>query len=85
MEFVSEERKDDDSLFRCFVRSLFDNPLFAWMTFFWGLSKIVQWIVGSEVTIWESVWRVILDIFGKLQGQFVIIAKCLLFMFVLRR
>lgn len=41
------------------------NPFFIYYTMTWFTSKVLQWQMKCEKTIWEIGWNWFLDIFGS--------------------
>jgi hypothetical protein len=41
------------------------NPLFIWITCLWCASKVLQWSLRSNQTIWEISWNWFLDKYGN--------------------
>lgn len=41
------------------------NPLYLWISIIWLLSKIYQYVLNNETTVWECLWQKFLKIYGK--------------------
>lgn len=74
MGFAKEKRKDVEQRFSKrwhMLRSLIDNPLLYYATIIWCTSKLLQWILRSDVTVWETGWNLSLEILGKSSANIV--------------
>lgn len=41
------------------------NPIFLWLSVMWCASKLAQWYVQGDRTVWEAGWNWFLDVVGR--------------------
>jgi hypothetical protein len=64
IEFTIESYQKAFRRFRD-VRSSY-NPLFSWIILIWIVTKVIQWCMQIEKTVWETGWNWFLDFYGKI-------------------